>query len=272
MPEGRMEMKIGIIGVGKMGSALAKGLMRSGEFRILAYDKDESARKRASELGIELCRDNHSLAEMSDVIILAAKPGDIPGILEEIRGLAESKLVISIAAGIRTSLIEGILGEGKRVVRVMPNIGCLVLSSASAISPGRWATESDMDVAERIFGSIGISMRVEEALMDAVTGLSGSGPAFIAMVIDALADGGVKMGLPRDLALRLSAQTALATAKMILDLGRSPSQIKEEVSSPGGTTMAGIYELEKGGLRAALIGAVEAATRRSSELSGGRSG
>lgn len=261
--------KIGIIGVGKMGSALARAFMGSGDFRILVYDKDELAREKALGFGMEVCRSNSELVEVSDLIVLAVKPGDMGSVLEEIKELVGEKLIISIAAGITTSFIEGILGEGKKVIRVMPNIGCLVLSSASAISPGRWTTDSDIDIVEKLFGLVGICVRVDEALMDAVTGLSGSGPAYMAMAIDALADGGVKMGLPRDVALKLSAQTALATAMMILKTGRSPSQIKEEVASPGGTTIAGIHELEKAGLRAAFMSAVEAATKRSSEIARG---
>jgi pyrroline-5-carboxylate reductase len=188
-------------------------------------------------------------------------------LLTEIRGSVQSHhLLFSIAAGITIRQIADVVGNDRRIIRVMPNTPCLVGASASAFAASSSATPADIQLTERLLNSVGRSVAVPEKLLDAVTGLSGSGPAFVFVMIEALSDGGVKMGLPRDLATMLAAQTLFGSAKMLLETGLHPGQLKDMVTSPGGTTIAGLHALEHGGLRAALMDAVEAATRRSAEL------
>jgi len=204
----------------------------------------------------------------ADVVLVAVRPNQIEEFASEATsvGIRDSQLFISIAAGITTGYLEEKLGGTARVIRVMPNLACTVGEGAAAYALGKMARRDDGKIAEAIFGAVGIVFHMEERFMDAVTGLSGSGPAYVAMVIEALADGGVKMGLPRDVALALAAQTAVGAGKLILQGKLHPGQLKDMVSSPGGTTIQGVSALEKGGLRAALIEAVEAATKRSIEL------
>jgi pyrroline-5-carboxylate reductase len=211
--------------------------------------------------------DNGAVLAGSDVIVLAVKPQHLPGVLKEIAKGAEARhLFVSIAAGVPLSAMTSVLGQAARVVRVMPNTPCLVGAGATAFTRGPKATDEDAALVERLFSTIGIAMEVPESLLDAVTGLSGSGPAYVFQVIEALSDGGVRCGLPRNVATRLAAQTVLGAAKMVLDTGEHPAALKDGVASPGGTTIAGLHELERGALRGALINAVEAATNRSQEL------
>ena len=199
-------------------------------------------------------------------MVLAVKPQSITQLLEEIRpGLTPEHLLISIAAGVTLRQLEAKLGP-VRLVRVMPNTPCLVGAGASGYTPGGSATQDDVALVDRLLNAIGRAYRVPEGLLDAVTGLSGSGPAFVAVIIEALSDGGVRVGLPRDVATALAAQTLLGTARMVLEAGLHPAVLKDMVSSPGGTTIAGLHALEHGGMRAALMDAVEAATRRATEL------
>jgi pyrroline-5-carboxylate reductase len=203
----------------------------------------------------------------ADVVVLAVKPQALDKVLLQVAPAADQKkLFISVAAGVPISVMERRLGQGMRVIRTMPNTPSLVGMGACALAPGEHASEEDMAVASRIFQSVGITTVVEENLLDAVTGLSGSGPAYIFLVIEALSDAGVKVGLPRYTAQKLAAQTVLGSAQLLIETNAHPGQLKDQVTSPGGTAIAGLHTLEAGGLRTTLINAVEAATRRSREL------
>lgn len=263
--------RIGFIGAGNMAEALVRGLLQAGLFRaqdILASDiKEERLRLFRESFGVETYHDNAEVAKRAGILLFAVKPQDMGSVLEGLAPLLdETKTLISIAAGVPIALIAEKLQKKARIVRVMPNTPALMLEGAAGLAKGEYATTEDLEIALRIFQAVGKAVVVEEKLLDAVTGLSGSGPAYVAVVIEALADGGVKMGLPRDVALLLSAQTVLGTARMILETQKHPAELKDMVASPGGTTIAGLHALEQGGLRAALISAVEAATRRSQEL------
>ena len=219
--------------------------------------------------GSKKCAGNAELAKQCEIIVLAMKPQQAKAAMAELRGnVSADKLVISIVTGIRLeSLAEG-LGPC-RLVRVMPNTPCLVGQSASAYCLGPTATAADGELVAKLLGSVGLAVAVEEKLLDAVTGLSGSGPAYVYVMIEALADGGVRLGLARDVALRLAAQTVKGAAEMVLTTGEHPGVLKDRVASPGGTTIAGLHVMENCGVRGALISAVEAAARRASELAAG---
>lgn len=275
MDEIAAPLRVGFIGAGKMATALSCGLCHAGittQQNIVASDVVGLAREQfAAQTGAAVVESNDEVVRQSDVLVLAVKPQHFRGLLTELESqLGPRHLVISIAAGIQLSTMIGALGTHRRLVRVMPNTPCLVGSSASAYCLGGAATADDGRVVERLFGAVGLAIALPESLLDAVTGLSGSGPAFVCLIIEALADGGVKAGLPRDVALKLAAQTVMGTAKMVLETGQHPASLKDAVASPGGTTIAGLHELERGGLRSALINAVEAATRRSQELGAGK--
>ena len=210
---------------------------------------------------------NEDLARWADVIVIAVKPQIVDRILGALSAsLNESDLVISIAAGVPIEALEARLPDGARVVRAMPNTAAIALAGATAIAPGAHATEDDLEVARALFEAVGRCVVVDESLLDAVTGLSGSGPAYVMLMIEALADGGVKVGLGRDTALLLAAQTVYGAAKLQLETGEHPGRLKDMVTSPGGTAIAGLHTLEAGGLRTTLIDAVEAASRRAAEL------
>jgi pyrroline-5-carboxylate reductase len=263
--------RFGMIGVGRMGSALARGFLAAKILsldRMMASDIDRAALTLLQkETGIKTTTDNTLLTKSSDIILLALKPDRVRTVLEEIRGtLTADHLVVSIAAGIPIRLLEDLSGGKARIVRVMPNTPALIGQGAAAFSPGRQATREDIVAVRAMLESVGTAVELAEKHLDAVTGLSGSGPAYVFMVIEALADGGVKMGLPRSVAMELAAQTVAGAAKMVLETKKHPGELKDQVASPGGTTIAGISQLERGGLRAALIEAVEAATKRSVEL------
>lgn len=262
---------VGFIGAGKMATALARGLCQAGftkPDRISASDVLPEARAHfAAESGAAAVDSNLEVVRRSDVLILAVKPQHFRSVLADISAHVGSRhLVVSIAAGISLETMAGLLGAERRLVRVMPNTPCLVGASASAYCLGGTATADDGRLVEQLLTAVGRAFCLPEPLLDAVTGLSGSGPAFVCLVIEALADGGVKAGLPRDVALQLAAQTVLGTAKMVLETGQHPAALKDAVASPGGTTIAGLHELERGGLRGVLINAVDAAARRSREL------
>ncbi len=266
----------GFIGSGKMATALIRGMLRSGvaaTASIAASDPLESARAAlAADTGIRVHETNESVVERSDVIVLAVKPQTMPQVLAQLRPLLEPRhLVVSIAAGISIkSLLEG-LGSDRRIVRVMPNTPALLGEGASAYALGPGVPANDETLVKAFLGSVGRAVRVPETMLDAVTGLSGSGPAFVYLMIEALSDGGVRVGLPRDIATMLAAQTVLGSARMVLETGLHPGVLKDQVTSPGGTTIAGLHALERAGVRGALIDAVEAATRRSAELAAGSS-
>src|SRR5438093_2831275 len=262
---------VGFLGAGKMATALARGWIAAGlsiPEHIKASDPLPQAREAfAREVGAQVFADNRQLVESSEVLILAVKPQTLASVLSEIRGVATARqLVVSIVAGATLAQLAQALGRDVRLIRVMPNTPSLVGASAAAYSPGTAATAADERLVQQLFEAVGVAYRLPEKLLDAVTGLSGSGPAYVAVVIEALSDGGVRMGLPRDVATALAAQTVLGTAKMVLDAQLHPAVLKDMVASPGGTTIAGLHALERGGLRAALIDAVEAATRRAEEL------
>lgn len=264
------ERQIGFLGAGRMATALAKGWLRAGLVRAdscRASDPLASARQAfAAETGCSAVPDTCAVAAASEVLVLAVKPQSMPALLEEIRSSVTGRLVVSIAAGIPLRQLAAALGPGCRLVRVMPNTPCLIGSSASAYSPGDNAAAEDIALVDRLLSAVGVAFRLPESLLDAVTGLSGSGPAFVYLMIEALSDGGVRVGLPRDVATVLAAQTVLGAAKMVLETRSHPGVLKDMVASPGGTTIAGLHVLERGGVRGALMDAVEAATRRAIEL------
>ena len=268
---GTEPLRIGFLGAGKMATALAHGWSKTGLSRaesMLASDPVPQARQAfTSETGVRATTDNREVVEASDLLILAVKPQTMKTLLAEIRPVTANRhLIISIAAGITLRHLSDGLGPDRRVIRVMPNTPCLVSASASGFSPGESATSEDIALVDRLLNAVGRAFRLPEHLLDAVTGLSGSGPAFVYVMIEALSDGGVRVGLPRDVATILAAQTVFGAAKMVLETGLHPGVLKDMVTSPGGTTIAGLHALERGGLRATLMDAVEAATRRSSEL------
>jgi pyrroline-5-carboxylate reductase len=268
--------KISIIGGGKMGEVLAKGISANKLVPAADVVVADVLKQRLHHLkekyGVTVTDNNQKAVKDADIVILAVKPQSMAEVLVPLgKVLDKKKLVISIAAGIPIRFIEGYLKKGARIVRVMPNTPALIGQGAAALAPGESATEDDLAVARHIFDSVGVTVIVKEDLMDAVTGLSGSGPAYVFIMIEALSDGGVLMGLPRDVSLKLSAQTMLGAAKLFLEsVDKHPGDLKDMVTSPGGTTIAGIKALENGGLRAALINAVEAATLRSKELGKGK--
>jgi pyrroline-5-carboxylate reductase len=261
----------GFIGSGKMASAMIKGMLRAGIApmdAICASDPVPGARALLeAETGVAVFDTNPPVAERSEVLVLAVKPQNMRQALNQLRPVVTAEhLVVSIAAGITLAAIEEGLGSGGRLVRVMPNTPALVGEGASAYAMGPRARREDEEVVQACLGAVGRSVRVPESALDAVTGLSGSGPAFVYLMIEALSDGGVRVGLPRDVATLLAAQTVLGAAMMVRDTGQHPGALKDQVASPGGTTIAGLHALERGGVRGALIDAVEAAARRSAEL------
>lgn len=266
--------KIGFIGGGNMAEALVRGLISSGAVKKSEILVSDTVSKRLEHMksvyGVITTGDNKEIVKKSDHIVLSVKPNSVSKVVSEIKGgMTSGKILISIAAGIPTSLISNALGKKKaKIVRVMPNTPALVLAGASVLYCNPNVSAKESEEVRKIFESVGLAFIVEdESLLDAVTGLSGSGPAFVSMFVEALSDGGVKMGLPRDMALKLAAQTVYGTAKMIIEDKTHPAELKDKVSSPGGTTIEGIHELESGGFRANVISAVEAAAYRSRELS-----
>ncbi len=265
------DKKIGVIGTGNMGRALIGGLINSGSSvsqNIVCSDMKEGKVKRIEEeFGVATLDNNSDVVRESEIIIYAVKPQIMAFLLKETSDCLDmSKIVISVAAGVPLAAIESCPGKELRVIRVMPNVPALIMEGASAIAAGKNALPGDLTLAKAIFDSVGKSVIIEEELMDAVTGLSGSGPAYIFLIIDALSDAGVKVGLSREDALFLSAQTVLGAAKLLIETGEHPGKLKDSVTSPGGTAIAGLHTLEEGGLRTTLINAVEAATIRSKEL------
>ena len=266
------EKIIGFIGGGNMAEALMKGLLAGGlpaaDLRV-AEPSEERRLFLADRYGVFATGENRTVAAGSDIVILAVKPQIAPAVLKDIGAdISPDKLLISIMAGIRTDTIEAACPAGTRVVRVMPNTPALVMDAASAIAAGASATVEDVSLARRIFELVGKGWLVDEKLMDAVTGLSGSGPAYVLTFIEALSDAGVKNGLPRDVAFGLATQTVFGSAKLLLETREHPALLREKVTSPGGTTIAGLHVLEKEGFRGTIINAVDVATARSKELGG----
>ncbi len=271
-------LRWGFIGSGKMATALIRGMIRAGTTRaesVIASDPSEAARRTlARETGVGVTESNAEVARHGDVLVLAVKPQSMAEALGTLRPeIGANHLVISIAAGIPLRTLAAGLGDGedRRLVRVMPNTPALVGQGAAGYCLGPHVRTEDEAIVRACLESVGRAYRVPEHLLDAVTGLSGSGPAFVYTIIEALSDGGVRVGLPRDVATALAAQTVLGAAAMVLETGLHTGTLKDHVTSPGGTTIAGLHALERGGVRAALIDAVEAATKRSAELAGGSS-
>ncbi|MBO3754590.1 MAG: pyrroline-5-carboxylate reductase [Candidatus Brockarchaeota archaeon] len=255
-----------VIGTGRMGSLIVRHVVKTGEYRVVATDVDPKKRLLAKSYGAEVFEKNRDAVRSSDAIILAVKPKEVEAVLNDVKDLIGGKLVISIAAAVPLKHMEKIVADA-RFIRVMPNILIEVGEAFIAICPGSRATEEDVELASRVFSRMGEVARVEENLMDAVTGFSGSGPAYVFTIIDAFADAGVKIGLPKELALRMAARMMLGSAKMVLEGKGRPMELRDMVATPGGTTIMGIYELEKGGVRPTIMNAVEAAFKRARELS-----
>jgi pyrroline-5-carboxylate reductase len=266
------DKKIAIIGTGNMGEALVSGLVACGSAKsknIICTDIRESKLEEIrKKYKVRTTTNNLVAVADANIIIYAVKPQIMAAVLKETaKKLDMTKLIISIAAGVPLPAIESCLQKDLRLIRVMPNIAASVKEAASAIAAGENATKEDVDLAMEIFNSVGKCVFLKEnELMDAITGLSGSGPAYIFLIVDALADAGVKMGLARQEALFLATQTVLGAAKLLMETREHPGQLKDRVTSPGGTAIAGLATLEKGGLRTTLINAVEVATHRSREL------
>jgi pyrroline-5-carboxylate reductase len=265
---------LGFVGAGNMTEAMIRGIIQNQVVlpdQILASDISVERREHLSRtFDIRTETDNRSLVDQSGVIFLAVKPQAVPAVLKDIcPTMGPEKLLISIAAGVPIHALSAGLPKGPRIIRTMPNTAVTVMEGAMAIASDSPARPEDLETVETLFRPIGRTVRIEEKLIDAVTGLSGSGPAYVFMMLEALADGGVKVGLPRDVAETLAAQTLMGSAKMFLETRLNPGALKCMVTSPGGTTIAGIHELEKGGVRASLMNAVEAATKRSVELGKG---
>jgi pyrroline-5-carboxylate reductase len=262
--------QIAFIGGGQMAEAIIAGLLAGHVCRpdlLWAADPVPTRCDRLkSQFAVRVGPDNSPAVKWADVVILAVKPQSLTEVLNEIGGDLGRVLVISIAAGVTILTIGKLASNAKRVIRAMPNMPAVVREGMTAIAPGSGVVEEDVVTARTIFEAVGRVIAIEERLMDAVTGLSGSGPAYVFQAIEALTDGGVKMGLPRQTAELLAAQTVFGAAKMVLESGEHPAKLKDRVASPGGTTIAGLHQLEQGRFRATLMGAVEAATKRSQEL------
>lgn len=266
--------KLAIIGIGAMGSALAKGLIRSGKVKaeqIIAADVVPSKLEAISALGVQTTNDNKFAIQQSDIVLFCVKPQVINEVLVDVAPVIDPQkhCVISIAAGVSIANIESALPRGTPVVRVMPNTPAQVLAGASAVALGTNAGEKHRRIAHEIFSAVGLVVDVPEKLMDAVTALSGSGPAYVFIFAEALTDAGVNLGLSRDVALKLAAQTLFGAAKMLLETGKHPAELKDMVTSPGGTTIAALSVLERNAFRGTIIEAVAAACERSKELTKG---
>ena len=269
--------RIGIIGAGAMGGSLCRGMVKAGiapADSIVLYDPHTGHTQTLQhELGVKVAKTAVLIARHCDIVLLCVKPYNVVPVLTEIGeslqredGSKPLPLVISIAAGTRLKTLEANLPAGIPVIRSMPNTPAQVGKGAAAYCPGTYAAQEHLDAADAIFSSVGVAVTVPESMMDAVTALSGSGPAYIYLVIEALVDGGVKVGLPRDIAYKLAAQTVLGSAQMVIETGMHPAQLRDMVTTPAGTTIAAISALEHSGLRAALIDAVEKACLRAHEL------
>jgi pyrroline-5-carboxylate reductase len=267
-------LRVAILGTGKMGGILLQAFLKnnlvSPDQIFATVHHPERAQALSAQFGIEVTTDNLAAAEQADVILLGVKPIQVPGVIEQIKpALSPDKLVLSFAASVTTRSIEDAAGHDLGVIRAMPNTPAMLAAGITALCGGRFVTEEQMAIAQRIFQTVGRTVVVDEKHMDAVTGLSGSGPAFLYIIIEALAEAGVNVGLPRDVATLLAAQTTLGSARMVLETGYHPALLKDAVTTPAGCTVDGILELEEGGLRVTLIKAVKRATQRAKELAKG---
>jgi pyrroline-5-carboxylate reductase len=267
-------LRVAILGTGKMGGILLQAFLKNnllGPDQIFAtVHHPERAQALSVQYGLEMTTDNLAAASQADIILLGVKPVQVPALIEEIRpALSPRKVIISIAASVKTRSIEDAAGCELAAIRAMPNTPAMLAAGVTALCGGRFVTEEQMAIAQRIFQTVGRTVVVDEKHMDAVTGLSGSGPAFLYIIIEALAEAGVNVGLPRDVATLLAAQTTLGSARMVLETGYHPALLKDAVTTPAGCTVDGILELEEGGLRVTLIKAVKRATQRARELANG---
>jgi pyrroline-5-carboxylate reductase len=276
LPEPLMPgVKVAVLGAGKMGGILLQGFLKNnllGTEQIAAtVQHADRALALSAQFGVTVTTDNLAAANWADVILLGVKPVQVPGVIAEIKsGLTAAKMILSFAASVTTSAIEQAAGVDLAVVRAMPNTPAMISAGVTALCAGRFVSAEQMAVAQRIFATVGRTVVVDEKHMDAVTGLSGSGPAFLYIIIEALAEAGVNVGLPRDVATLLAAQTTLGSARMVLETGYHPALLKDQVTTPAGCTVDGILELEEGGLRVTLIKAVKRATMRAKELASGK--
>jgi pyrroline-5-carboxylate reductase len=267
-------LKVAIIGAGKMGGILLQAFLKN---NLVAADQifatvqhPDRAQALSVQFGVDVTTDNLAAAEQADVILLGVKPTQVPGLITQIApALTPAKLVLSFAASVKTRSIEDAAGCQLAVIRAMPNTPAMIAAGVTALCGGRFVSTEQMAVAQRIFNTVGRTVVVDEKHMDAVTGLSGSGPAFLYIIIEALAEAGVNVGLPRDVATLLAAQTTYGSARMVLETGYHPALLKDQVTTPAGCTVDGILELEEGGLRVTLIKAVKRATQRAKELAAG---
>lgn len=267
-------VRVAILGTGKMGGILLQAFLKN---NLVASDQifatvhhPDRAQALSAQFGVEVTTDNLAAARQADVILLGVKPVQVPGVIEQIKpALSAKKLVLSFAASVRTRSIEDGAGCELGVIRAMPNTPAMLAAGVTALCAGRFVAAEQMAVAQKIFHTVGRTVVVDEKHMDAVTGLSGSGPAFLYIIIEALAEAGVNVGLPRDIATLLAAQTTLGSARMVLETGYHPALLKDAVTTPAGCTVDGILELEEGGLRVTLIKAVKRATQRAKELANG---
>lgn len=264
------DLSIGLIGAGNMGFGIASGLIDSGRIdaaRIVAVDVRPEALTPLDQLGVRTSTDIEAALAGTDLVCIGVKPQVAPQVLAQIGPhVATDQVLVSIMAGVKTAAIEAHLPPSVAVVRAMPQSLVRLGAAATGLCPGRHAADRHLALATALFDALGTTVTVDETQMDAVTGLSGSGPAYVYTAIEALADGGVRAGLPRDTALKLAAQTVLGAARLVLESGQHPAVLRDQVTSPGGTTIAGLHMLEEKGLRDALISAVQAATQRSAEL------
>ncbi|MBI4462936.1 MAG: pyrroline-5-carboxylate reductase [Acidobacteria bacterium] len=271
MSKATFPKRVAVLGAGKIGGILLEAFLQQGllsrENTLATVQHAETARARSEQLGITVSTDNVAAARQADVILLSVKPPTVRKVLEEIRSAVNpQKLVISIAASVPTHFIEKHLAAQVPVVRAMPNTPCMVGCGMTAVAKGAYADASHLEIAKKLFDTVGLTVVVDEKHMDAVTGLSASGPAFIYIIVESLAEAGVKVGLPRDVATLLSAQTVQGAAKVVLETGDHPALLRDAVTTPAGCTIDGVLELEEGKLRVTLIKAVVKATQRSKEL------
>jgi pyrroline-5-carboxylate reductase len=267
-------LRVAVLGAGKMGGILLQAFLKNnllGPEQIFAtVQHAERAKALSAQFGVEITTENLAAAQQADVILLGVKPIQVPALIEEIKpALTPKKMVLSFAASVKTKAIEDAAGCELAVIRAMPNTPAMLAAGITALCAGRFVSADQMAVAQKIFQTVGKTVVVDEKHMDAVTGLSGSGPAFLYIIIEALAEAGVNVGLPRDVATLLAAQTTLGSARMVLETGYHPALLKDAVTTPAGCTVDGILELEEGGLRVTLIKAVKRATQRAKELAQG---
>ncbi len=267
-------VRVAVLGAGKMGGILLQAFLKNNllapEQIVATVQHEDRALALSAQSRVEVTTNNLAAAQWADVILLGVKPMQVPALIETIRpGLTPEKMLVSFAASVTTGAIEKVAGLELAVVRAMPNTPAMLAAGVTALCPGRFCKPEQMTVAQRIFATVGRTVVVDEKHMDAVTGLSGSGPAFLYIIIEALAEAGVNVGLPRDVATLLAAQTTLGSARMVLETGYHPALLKDAVTTPAGCTVDGILELEEGGLRVTLIKAVKRATARAKELAAG---